>query len=83
MTGLVHISGVTDPDVTISAMRDPHRVLVDADDRLGNVEQMRALIDQGYEGMFSFEPFAAEVQQLEDPGAALKDSMDGIKAGLV
>ncbi|SDO79675.1 2-keto-myo-inositol isomerase [Phyllobacterium sp. YR620] len=83
MTGLVHISGVTDPDVTVSAMLDPHRVLVDDKDRLGNIEQMRALIDQGYDGAFSFEPFAEEVQQLENPAAAVRDSMDGIKAGLV
>ncbi|MEK1886124.1 MAG: TIM barrel protein [Phyllobacterium sp.] len=83
MTGLVHISGVTDPDVTVSAMRDPHRVLVDDKDRLGNVEQMRSLIDQGYDGVFSFEPFAEEVRQLENPAEAVKDSMDGIKAGLV
>jgi len=83
MTGLVHISGVTDPEVTVSAMRDPHRVLVDDRDRLGNVGQMRALLDQGYEGAFSFEPFAEEVQQFEDPASALKDSMDGIRAGLV
>ncbi|WP_027229568.1 TIM barrel protein [Phyllobacterium sp. UNC302MFCol5.2] len=83
MTGLVHISGVTDPDVTVSAMRDPHRVLVDDKDRLGNIEQMRALIDQGYDGAFSFEPFAEEVQQLENPAEAVRDSMDGIKAGLV
>ncbi len=83
MTGLVHISGVTDPDVTVSDMRDPHRVLVDADDRLGNIGQMRALLDQGYKGLFSFEPFAPEVQALDDPAEAISASMDAIKAGLV
>ena len=83
MTGLVHISGVTDPEVTVSDMRDPHRVLVDADDRLGNIEQMRALRDQGYTGLFSFEPFARQVQELEDPAEAIEASMDRIRAGLV
>jgi len=83
MTGLVHISGVTDPDVTVSDMRDPHRVLVDADDRLGNIGQMRALLDQGYKGLFSFEPFAPEVQALDDLAEAISASMDTIKAGLV
>ncbi|WP_436116635.1 TIM barrel protein [Phyllobacterium sp. LjRoot231] len=83
MTGLVHISGVTDPDVSVSDMRDPHRVLVDADDRLGNIGQMRALLDQGYAGPFSFEPFAPEVQDLENPSEAISASMDTIKAGLV
>lgn len=83
LTGLVHISGVTDPDIAVSDMRDPHRVLVDADDRLGNLQQMRDLIEQGYEGLFSFEPFAREVQELENPSEAISASMDTIKAGLV
>ena len=83
MTGLVHISGVTEPEVTVSDMRDPHRVLVDADDRLGNIDQMRALRDQGYTGLFSFEPFARQVQELEDPAEAIEASMDRIRAGLV
>ena len=40
-TGIVHISGVVDPDVAVDAMLDPHRVLVDAADRLENVAQIR------------------------------------------
>lgn len=82
LTGLVHISGVTDPDVTIDDMRDPHRVLVDQDDRLGNIDQIRALLTQGYKGLFSYEPFAQEVQQLADPASAISASMALIKAGL-
>lgn len=83
MTGMVHISGVADRDLAVGEMRDPHRVLVDEDDRLGNVRQMRELIDQGYTGLFSFEPFAREVQELENPSEALASSMDTIKAGLI
>jgi len=75
MTGLVHISGVVDPAVLVADMRDPHRVLVDGKDRLDNVGQVRALIAGGYEGPFSFEPFAAEVHALADPATALKASM--------
>lgn len=74
-TGLVHISGVTDPALAVDAMLDDHRVLVDAADRLGNVEQIRTLLAAGYQGPFSFEPFAAEVQALADPESALKASM--------
>src|SRR5262245_11425227 len=33
-TGLVHISGVVDPEVSVDKMLDPHRVLVDGRDRL-------------------------------------------------
>lgn len=81
-TGLVHISGVTNPDVTVEGMLDPHRVLVDSDDRLGNVGQIRALLAAGYQGPFSFEPFAPEVHDLADPEAALRASMDFIRSGL-
>jgi len=75
LTGLVHISGVSDPAVLVSDMRDPHRVLVDANDRLDNTGQMRALLSAGYAGPFSFEPFAPDVHALKEPVEALKESM--------
>lgn len=74
-TGLVHISGVADPEVAVDKMLDAHRVLVDKRDRLGNVAQIRALRAAGYQGPFSFEPFATEVQELADPQPALAESM--------
>ncbi len=80
-TGLVHISGVTDPGVAVADMLDAHRMLVDADDRLENVAQIRALLAAGYDGPFSFEPFAAEVHALADPEAALRDSIGFVTAG--
>lgn len=75
MTGLVHVSGVADPGVAVDDMLDAHRVLVDETDRLENVPQIRALLDAGYTGPFSFEPFAEEVHALSDPEAALRDSI--------
>jgi 2-keto-myo-inositol isomerase len=75
LTGLVHISGVADPAVSVANMRDPHRVLVDAADHLDNVGQIRALKDGGYAGAFSFEPFSPEVHALKDVRQALDDSM--------
>lgn len=75
MTGLVHISGVADPDVTVSEMRDPHRVLVDADDRLDNAGQIKTLRASGYAGPFSFEPFSPAVHQMSDVEAAVRESM--------
>ena len=78
-TGLVHISGVADPEVAVDDMLDAHRVLVDQQDRLGNVGQIRALQAAGYSGPFSFEPFATEVQQLTEPEAALADSMGWLR----
>lgn len=81
-TGLVHISGVTDTAVSVSDMRDSHRVLVDTQDRLGNVAQIQALLDADYTGLFSFEPFAEEVQALEKPAAALSESIALIRRHL-
>ena len=79
-TALVHLSGVTDPALAVDAMLDGHRVLVDGADRLGNVAQVRALLEGGYDGPFSFEPFAAEVHALDDIEAALRASMEHLRA---
>lgn len=81
-TGIVHVSGVSDPAVAVAEMRDGHRVLVDAEDRLGNLAQLRALLDAGYAGPISYEPFAASVHALEDAGPALARSMEFIRRGV-
>ncbi|MFN0115981.1 MAG: TIM barrel protein [Paracoccaceae bacterium] len=81
-TGIVHVSGVSDPRLAVSEMRDGHRVLVDSRDRLGNNEQIAALLAGGYAGPVSFEPFAKEVHDLGDPVAALRQSMDFIRTGV-
>ena len=81
-TGLVHISGVTDPDVAVDDMLDAHRVLVDDADRLENLSQIRALLDAGYDGPFIFEPFATEVHEAADPKGAIKASMAFVSAEL-
>jgi 2-keto-myo-inositol isomerase len=77
-TGLVHISGVNDPSVAVSDMRDSHRVLVDGNDRLGNVDQIRALLAGGYVGPLSFEPFADRIHALD--AAELRDSLSASMA---
>lgn len=82
MTGLVHISGVDDPAVRVTDMRDPHRILVDASDRLDNIGQIRALTSGGYTGLFSFEPFSPAVHGLADPATALAASIDFIRSRL-
>lgn len=82
LTGLIHISGVTDATLTTEALRDDHRVLVDADDRLDNAGQIRALRSGGYQGPFSFEPFAASVHALKDPAAAVMASMHHIRSSV-
>ncbi|WP_168732980.1 TIM barrel protein [Aliigemmobacter aestuarii] len=79
LTGIVHVSGVRDA-IYLDDMRDPHRVLVDADDVLGNVAQLRALRAAGYAGPVSYEPFAPSVHDLADHGPALRASMDYLGA---
>jgi 2-keto-myo-inositol isomerase len=51
-------------------------------DRLGNVEQIRVLLEQGYGGAFSYEPFSSEIHQLARPDEALAESMRYIRANL-
>ncbi len=80
MTGLVHISGVSDSAVAVGDMRDSHRILVDGEDRLDNAGQADFLIHSGYKGLFSFEPFAPSVHSLADPKTALRDSMNYLDA---
>ena len=82
MTGLVHISGVTDEEVGVDDMRDPHRMLVDEKDRLDNIGQIRALQSAGYAGPLSFEPFSPAVHELDDPARALAKSIAFIRARL-
>ena len=82
-TGIVHISGVVDPSLKVDEMQDGHRILVDARDRLGNVEQMRALLAAGYQGAFSFEPFSPLVHALADPEAAIRESFGHMSGGVV
>ena len=78
-TGIVHVSGVTDPDLGVTEMGDGHRVLVDERDRLGNVPQIEALARAGYSGPVSFECFAPQVHAAADPAEGLRASMDFIR----
>lgn len=81
-TGLVHISGVSDPSQTAATMRDRHRVLVDRHDRIDNLGQIAALCRAGYRGAFSFEPFAPELHRSHRIQAELADSIAFIREAL-
>ena len=73
--GLVHISGVEAEDLALWSMRDSHRVFVGPDDRIGNVEQIRRLVDGGYAGFFSFEPFAESESTTRQLASVIAESM--------
>jgi 2-keto-myo-inositol isomerase len=76
LTALTHISGVTDRTAPLADLRDSHRGLVDAADRLDAAGQIEALVAGGYDGPVSFEPFAAEVHALANLAPAIRASMD-------
>jgi 2-keto-myo-inositol isomerase len=75
-TGLIHVSGVSDPAQRRETMRDPHRVLVDGQDRIDNRGQVARMLADGYTGYISFEPFAAEVHKSRQIARDLARSMD-------
>ncbi len=81
-TGLVHISGLEDPAIGFTEMLDAHRVLVGPKDRLGNIEQLRRLYADGFDGIVSFEPFAKEIHDLPDPIGAVRQSMAYVRGAL-
>lgn len=82
LTGIVHVSGVTDTAVRLGEMRDADRVLVDPLDRLGNIAQLKLLHQSGWDGFVSMEAFAPAVHALADPTAALRRSFDFISSHL-
>ena len=81
-TGIVHISAVTDPALSIDQMEDEHRVLVDEDDRLDNVGQIAAMLAAGYDGPISYECFSPVTHAMADPYSELRRSFDFISAQL-
>jgi 2-keto-myo-inositol isomerase len=81
-TGLVHISGLEAPTISFADMEDGDRVLVGPKDRLGNVEQLKRLYADGFDGIVSFEPFAKQVHDLDDPIAAVRASMAYVSQAL-
>ena len=66
----------------VGAMRDMHRVLVGAGDRLGNLAQIKTLLARGYQGCISYEPFAEEVAASDDIENQLRASMAHLRDGI-
>jgi 2-keto-myo-inositol isomerase len=72
-TGLVHISGVTS-NLPVSSIKDEHRILVNMNDKMDSIEQINILEKNGYQGLYSFEPFAPSIQGMNK--AALKEAIN-------
>jgi 2-keto-myo-inositol isomerase len=81
-TGIIHVSGVTDQSLAPDQMEDVHRVLVDADDRLGNVAQVSELCAAGFAGPISMEAFAPQIHALDDLQDTLATSFQFIRSEL-
>ena len=81
-TGIVHISGVADPQLTPADMRDEHRILVDGSDRLGNAGQIAKLAAAGYNGAYSYECFATSVHQSSTLERDLAASLNGLRTAV-
>jgi 2-keto-myo-inositol isomerase len=81
-TGIVHISGVVDPDLGVAEMGDVHRVLVDERDRLGNIDQIAALQSRGLRRPRVLRGLRAVRPRLGRPERDLRASMDFIRSRL-
>ena len=57
LTGLVHISGVSNMYKNIE-LNDDHRSIIDNNDIIENINQIKKLCNSNYQGFFSFEPFS-------------------------
>jgi len=79
LTGLVHISGISDTKIKNKEMEDDHRELINNDDVLQNVEQIINLKESGYNGVFSFEPFSKKIQNLDNPSHKVLKSINYLK----
>ncbi|MEM8978755.1 MAG: TIM barrel protein [Pseudomonadota bacterium] len=78
---IVHISGVVKEGMAAHFL-DQDRGLVDAQDRLGSVPQIKELSAQNCTAPLSFEAFAPQVHRLADPKVALEASISHINGQL-
>lgn len=81
-TILVHASGVTTREPK-SKITDAHRGLVDEQDVMGNIVQLRSLQNDGYEGPVSIEAFSPEIQQLDGATPPFTETISYLSESLV
>lgn len=58
--GLVHLSGVEDMRPT-AELTDEERIMLSSKDVLNSVAQVKRLEEQGYKGIYAFEPFSSQL----------------------
>ena len=74
--GLVHISGIARADLAPPELAEPDRAFVFMGDRVGNIGRLRAVVDAGYRGYVSMEPFSPETQKDPQIAERLRASLD-------
>lgn len=77
--GLVHISGISRPDLRPDELTEPDRGFVFLGDRVGNIARLRTMVDAGYSGFVSMEPFSPETQNDPKLAERLRASRDYVK----
>ncbi len=77
---LMHISGIARPDLTPTQLTEPDRGFVFLGDRVASVARLRAMVEAGYSGFISMEPFSPETQQDPQIAARLKASLEYVTA---
>lgn len=80
--GLAHMSGIARNDLAPEHLTEPDRGLVGSGDRVNNVRQLRALVDAGYNGFVSMEPFNPAVQQSQHLLEDLRASFAHVESAL-
>ena len=77
LTGLVHISGVSNTYKNIKLL-DSHRSIIDEKDMLANIKQIRKLCNSNYKGFFSLEPFSNTLMREKNIFKIVKNSFNYI-----
>jgi 2-keto-myo-inositol isomerase len=80
--GLAHMSGIVRNDLAPGELTETDRVLIEEKDRVNNIKQLRSLMEAGYSGYVSMEPFNVELQQSPDLQNKLRDSFAWVTDGL-
>ena len=73
---MVHISGIARPDLAPSELTEPDRGFVFLGDRVGSIARPRAVVDAGYRGYVSMEPFSPETQKNPHIAERLRASLN-------
>lgn len=74
--GLVHISGIARADLGPGDLTEPDRGFVFLGDRVGNIARLRTMVDAGYRGFVSMEPFSPQTQNDPKLAERLRASLD-------